>query len=191
MESDALVDAWLQPLPDEAEPCGKDFEYENEFLELTKAGEGKPETQFGPGEAPNWREVREMAQTLMERTRDLRVAILWVRANVNLQGFSVLPPGLRLLRGLLENFWEELHPKPDPDDGDPYSRANALAILPQSEGLLGDLRQCVFFSLRGSGELRVRAIAITLGLLPAREDETAFSKEQLEKMIAAALEQLP
>ena len=185
-----MVDAWLQPLPDEAEPCGKDLEYENEFLELTKAAQGKPETQFGPGEAPNWREVREMAEALMERTRDLRVALLWVRACVNLMGFSALPRGLRLLHGLLENFWEQLHPMPDPDDGDPFSRANALAILPEPEGLLGDVRQCVLFSLRGSGELRVRAIAITLGQVAPKDGETVFTKEQLGQMIASAVEQV-
>ena len=185
-----MVDAWLQPLPDEAEPCGKDLEYENEFLELTKAAQGKPETQFGPGEAPNWREVREMAEALMERTRDLRVALLWVRACVNLMGFSALPRGLRLLHGLLENFWEQLHPMPDPDDGDPFSRANALAILPEPEGLLGDVRQCVLFSLRGSGELRVRAIAVALGQVAPKEGETVFTKEQLGQMIALAVEQV-
>ncbi len=189
MESDALVDAWLQPLPDEAEPCGKDFEYENEFLELTKAAEGKPETQFGPGEAPNWREVRDMAQSLMERTRDLRIALLWVRANVNMTGFAAVPPGLRLLRGLLENFWDPLHPMPD--DGDPYSRANTLGVLPTPEGLLGDIRQCVLFSLRGAGEMRVRAIAVALGQMGAKDDETVFTKEQLGQMLATAIEQAP
>ena len=95
-----MVDAWLQPLPDEAEPCGKDLEYENEFLELTKAAQGKPETQFGPGEAPNWREVREMAEALMERTRDLRVALLWVRACVNRN----LSAGHRLAAVLSDNI---------------------------------------------------------------------------------------
>jgi type VI secretion system protein ImpA len=42
----AQVDAWLEPLGDP--PCGPDLEYDNSFLELIKAAEGKPETQFGP-----------------------------------------------------------------------------------------------------------------------------------------------
>ena len=186
-----MVVAWLRPLPDEAEPCGKDLEYDNEFLDLTRAAQGKPETQFGPGEPPNWREVREMAETLMARTRDLRVALLWVRASVTMRGFSALSPCLRLLHGLMANFWDHLHPLPDPDDGDPYSRANALAIPPLSDGLLGDIRQCVFFTLRGSGELRVRSIAIALTQIAAKEDETAFTREQLAQMIASAVEQSP
>lgn len=191
MQSDAMVDAWLQPLPDPAEPCGKDFEYDNEFLELIRISQGKPETQFGPGEPANWREVREMAETLMARTRDLRVALLWFRACINLTGFSALAPGLRLLHGLMDNFWDHLHPLPDPDDGDPYSRANALAILPLQDGLLGDLRQCLLFSLRGSGELRVRSIAVALTQIPAKADEAVFTREQLAQMIASAVEQNP
>ena len=189
--SQALVDAWLLPLPDADEPCGKDLEYGNEFLELIRLSHGKPETQFGPGEPPSWREVREMSESLMARTRDLRIALLWSRAGVNLDGFPALAPGLRLLHGLLANFWDHLHPLPDPDDGDPYSRANALAVLPQHEGLLGDVRQCVLFSLRGSGELRVRSIAVALGQLPAKAEEQSFTKEQLTQMLTVAIEQNP
>ncbi|MEO8857659.1 MAG: type VI secretion system protein TssA [Burkholderiaceae bacterium] len=195
MESDSrsrvLVEAWLQPLPDPDEPCGKDLEYDNDFLELTRASQGKPETQFGPGEPPNWREVRELAEAMMARTRDLRIALVWVRASVNLDGFAVLAPGLQLLHGLLEKFWDSLHPMPDPDDGDPYSRANTLAAIPQVDGLLGDVRQCVFFTLRGTGELRVRAIAIALGQASALEGEASYTKEQLVQMIASAIEQAP
>lgn len=187
----AQVDAWLQPLADASEPCGKDMEYDNEFLELNKAAEGKPETQFGPGEPPNWRDVREQAEGLMTKTRDLRVALLWCRAVVNLDGFAAFPPSLKLLHGLLGNFWDHLHPLPDPDDGDPYARANALAMLPQPEGLLGDLRQATLFNLRGVGELRLRHIEIALGQLAPKADETPPGKDQIGQMLASALEQSP
>ena len=61
------------------------------FLELTKAAEGKPESQFDAGTPPDWRDVRDRATELFERTRDLRVAVLWLRAAVNLDGFGALP----------------------------------------------------------------------------------------------------
>lgn len=187
----AVVDAWLDPLSDGSAPCGEDLEYDNEFLELNKAAQGKPETQFGPGEPPNWRTVRDMSEALLGKTRDLRVSLLWVRAAINLEGFSALPSGLRLLEGLLSNFWEHLHPVPDPDDGDPYARANALAILPEAEGLLGDLRQSVLFDIRGLGELRLRAIEVGLGQLPPKPDEAALTRDQLSQMIASAVIQAP
>ena len=191
LRSQSVVDSWLQPLPDPDEPCGKDLEYDNAFLDLVRLSQGKPETQFGPGEPPNWREVRESCEALMARTRDLRVAILWVRSGLYLNGFPALEPGLRLLRGLLENFWEQLHPLPDPDEGDPYGRANVLAMLPETDGLLGDVRQSVLFKLRGADDMRVRAIAIALGHVSAREGEAATTKDQLTQMAASAVEQSP
>ena len=187
----AVVDVWLHPLGDDSAPCGLDLEYDNEFLELNKAAQGKPETQFGPGEPPNWRAVREMAEELLHKTRDLRVALIWVRAVVNLEGFPALPSCLRLLEGLLSNFWEHLHPVPDPDDGDPYARANALAILPEAEGLLGDLRQSVLFDIRGLGDLRMRAIEVGLGQLPPKADETVLTRDQLSQIIASAVTRAP
>lgn len=187
---DSMVDGWLQPL-DEEKPCGDDLEYDNEFLELNKAAMGKPETQFGPGEPPNWRDVREMAEALLGKTRDLRVALLWVRAVVNLNGFAAFPAGLRLLEGLQSNFWEHLHPLPDPDDGDTYARANAVAMLPLSDGLLGDLRQSFLFRHRSVGELRFRAVEIGLGLFPPKEDEDVLTRDQLAQMLSSAVTQLP
>lgn len=185
------ISGWLQTLEDASGPCGKDLEYDNGFLDLNKAAQGKPETQFGPGEPPNWREVRELAEELMSRTRDLRVALIWMRSAINLNGFSALPTGLQLIEGLLTNFWDHLHPLPDPDDGDVYARANALAVLPQIDGVLGDLRQCAFFSIRGVGELRFRAVEIALGQVPAKPDEPAMTRDQLSQMVASAILQAP
>lgn len=187
----SIVDQWLQPLPDPDAPCGQDFEHDNLFLELNQAAQGKPETQFGPGEAADWRKVRELSEDLLGRTRDLRVALLWMRACVNLHGFVAVAPGLRLVLGLMENFWDHLHPLPDPDDGDQYPRGNAVAMLPEVDGFLGDLRQCIVLSLRGAGELRLRAIAIALGLLPAKADEALLTKEQITGMMASAIAQDP
>lgn len=104
---------------------------------------------------------------------------------------SALSPGLELIEGLISKFWEHLHPLRDPDDGDPYARVNALAILPEAEGLLGDLRQCVLFNLRGMGPVRVQSVLIALNQLPAKADETPLPREQLTQMIASAIEQNP
>jgi type VI secretion system protein ImpA len=185
------VTEWLQPLADGAAPCGSDLEYDNEFLQLNLAAQGKPETQFGPGEPPDWRAVSEASASLMGKSRDIRLAVLWVRAQVNLHGFSAFPVGLQLIEGLLANFWDHLHPVPDPDDQDPFARANALALLPQPEGLLGDLRQCLFFELRGVGELRLRSVEIAMGQYPARADENVPGKDQIVQMIASAIKQNP
>jgi type VI secretion system protein ImpA len=187
----ARIAGWLLPLDGADGPAGKDFEYDNDFLQLVKAAEGVPETQFSSTEPPNWRNVRELAETLLERSRDLRVAVLWIRSRVNLDGFLALADGIALLQGLLDGLWDHVHPLPDPDDGDTYARANALAPLPLADGLLGDLRQSTLFTLRGIGELRLRTVEVALGLIAAKDGENTLSRDQLTEMLAAALEQLP
>lgn len=180
-----IVDSWLEPLGDP--PCGEDLEWDNDFLEMTQAAVGKPGSQFSndtDAKPPDWRSVKRLAESLFERTRDLRVAVHWGRAQVNLEGASTLPDSLRLVHGLLERFWDDLHPKPD--DGDAYARVNTLNDMASVAGLIGDLRQGVVISNRGFGELHGREIEIALGLLEPREGESALHTSQIEQMFADA-----
>lgn len=188
---ESKVAEWLQVMSDEAAPCGPDLEYDNDFLALTQAAAGKPESQFGPAELPVWRNVTGMAEALMARTRDLRIAIFWLRGCLHTQGYGALPIGLKLLNGLIGSQWAHLHPLPDPDDGDPYARVNALTLLRESDGLIGDLRAAVLIEDRSIGSLNVRAIEVALGLAPARKDEEALSQGQVNQMLAASLAKSP
>lgn len=188
-DPDALMhkaQAWLEPLSGDDGPCGPDLEYDNAFLELAKAAEGKPETQFDKGSPPDWRAVRDQCEELFERTRDLRVAVLWLRAVTNLDGVAAFPPALSLVTGLLSSHWDTVHPLPDPDDQDPYARANALAVLPQMEGGLGDLLQASLIAIKGFGQLRLRDVEVALGNLSAREGEPNHARDVLERMLATA-----
>lgn len=69
------------------QPCGPDLEYDDASLAL-RAAAGKPDSQFGPGEPPDWARIREIAESLFTRTRDLRVAMWWSRAKINLDRFA-------------------------------------------------------------------------------------------------------
>jgi len=62
---------------------------------------------------PDWNEVREQAQRLFTRTKDLRVAILWTRAAIMRSGLVGLRDGLALMRGLLADYWDGVHPQID------------------------------------------------------------------------------
>jgi type VI secretion system protein ImpA len=183
----ATIERWLQPLPDDMQPCGPDLEYDNAMLALNQSAAGKPETQFSPGTPPDWPSVREQAEALFDRTRDLRIALLWVRAMVRLEGFLSLPQGLRLLHGLLERFWDTLHPVPE--DGDAYARMNTLALLREPDGLLGDIRQSTLSTQRGVGELRVRSVEVALNLFPPRAGEATLSRDQVTQMLEGAVRQ--
>jgi type VI secretion system protein ImpA len=176
------VNAWLEPLDGEA--CGPDLEYDASFMELGQAAAGKPETQFSAAEPPNWPAARDLAEQLFGQTRDLRVAMLWARALVNLEGLEGLPTGLTLLHGLLDRHWEELHPRPDPDDGDTFARLSVLGNLDAIDGLLGDVRQAPLLVDRRLGGLRVRAVEIALERLAPRADEESPSLAQIQGTLA-------
>lgn len=182
-----IVDDWLEPLADS--PCGDNLEYDNEFLELAQLAAGKPETQFTDAEPPDWRKVRDAAANLFSRTRDLRVAMHWVRARIHLDEFAALPDGLRLLHGLLDRFWDNLNPTLDPDDGDAFERLSVLALLGEVEGVVGDVRGSLLMRSRSVGELRIRDIEVMLGKYPPRDGETPLTRAQVEQMLSAAIEQ--
>lgn len=185
------IAAWLQPLPDEAAPCGPDLEYDNAFLELNLKVAGKPESQFGGAEPPDWRAAHEIAEDLLNRSRDLRIAVTWLRAGLHTAGIAALAPGLALLAGMMETQWQHVHPLPDPDDGDPYARVNALTLLRETAGVLGDLREALVVDERTIGQISVQGVEAALGLSPARAGEPAIGKDQLFQMVAAAVAKQP
>jgi len=177
-----MVDSWLQPL--EGDACGDDLEYDPAFLELDQAAAGKPETQFAPAEPPQWSQVLELAEGLLGRTRDLRVGLWWGRAVLNIDGLEALAPTLRLIHGLLDRFWDEVHPRNDPDDGDTYARLSVLGTLDKLDGFLGDVRQVQLLNDRRLGGLRIREIEIGLDRLAARPDESARTTTQVKGLLA-------
>lgn len=183
--------SWLLPLAGDTGPCGPDLEYDNQFLALTQAVAGKPGSQFAAAEPPDWRKAVELAATLLERSRDLRLAIFWLRAQVHLAGYTGLVHGLQLLNGLISTHWETLHPLPDAEDGSAFARINAMTTLRDAQGLLGDLRTMRVVGDRNIGEVTLRAVEIKSGLAVAQLGEAELSKEQLMQMVAAAVNKTP
>lgn len=147
----------------EADGGGLNVEYDPEFLELEEEALGKPEVQYGDtitqAIEPNWKRVMMLALPLLERSRDLRLAIWLTRAQLNLHGIAGLAAGLQLIHGLLEQCWEGLHPQLDPDDDhDPLLRINILAFLCEPSGLLRDLLGTPLITARSVGTLSLRQI---------------------------------
>lgn len=185
---DSALAPWLVGVSEE-DPCGPDLEYDNAFLALSQAAAGKPETQFAAAEPPDWRTVRSLADEVNERTRDLRVANLLLRARLRLEGLVTLAPGLRLYNELLTRWWDELHPRLD--DGDAFARINVLNELTSLSSTLGDVRASLVLNDRGIGQITVRDIEIALGDLMARDDEFTPARGQIENMLADAVASHP
>lgn len=186
IDVDAMLAAAVQ-----APPCGPDLEYDAEYRELEELARGKEEKRSGDtviaAEPPRWPEVADKAAALLLRSKDLRLACLLLRARVQLDGLAGLAPGVRLLHGLLEQYWDGVHPVLDAEDhNDPTMRLNALAPLTNPSVLLRELRDVVVLRSRQHGPVRVRDVEIALNKLPARSGGTALTQAQLESVLAAA-----
>jgi type VI secretion system protein ImpA len=179
------VSAWLHPLGD-GSVCGPDLEYAPEFLELTLAT-GKPATQFAAAEPPDWLRVREIAEELLSRTRDLRIALLWGRAMVNISGFAAVPAAVGLLHGLIDRFWEDVHPLHG-DDPDALARLSVIGGLNNLDSLLGDVRNAALSADPRLADLRVRDVEVALGKLAPRANEPARTQAEIAGRLAGDAE---
>jgi type VI secretion system protein ImpA len=190
-----LVDALQAPVSD-ASPCGDDLEYDPAFTALEAAAQGKAEQQFGdtviPAVEPEWRAVADQAQALLARTKDVRPAVLLLRAGTRLQGAAGFGLGLQLLSGLLERHWDGIHPKLDADDdNDPTMRLNALAPLADEGMVLRDLYDAHVGIARGVGPIRVRDIAIAHNALATVGGEAIYSQAQVQGGLEAIHAEAP
>src|SRR5262245_7701431 len=178
----------------ESPPCGPNLEHDLSFFELEEAARGKPEQRTGdavkPAEEPNWPKVIDRAQALLNRSKDLRVAVHLTRALVCTEGFPGLATGLSLIHGLLERYWDGIHPVLEADrDNDPTERLNALAPLIDPEVIVKDLRGTYLVSSREQGQLRARDVEVALGRFPAPQNvdpSTLKPIGQMHSQIAAA-----
>ncbi|MFK7818575.1 MAG: type VI secretion system protein TssA [Planctomycetaceae bacterium] len=74
-----------------------------------------------------WRQVRDNSlEYLGSQSKDLEIAAYLVESLIRLERFAGLKEGCRILKGLVDNFWGELYPRPDLD----YDEGNEATLLP-------------------------------------------------------------
>lgn len=167
----------LLPLTD-GTPAGPNLELDPAFSELERAAQGKPESQYGetvePAVPPVWKDVAALAESLLERTRDLRVMALLAVARLHLHGISAYAAAVGQIRQQIESAWDDVHPRLDPeDDNDPLQRANALLVLKDPVRVMRSLRDAPLASTPRTGPVSWRDIAILSG---AQEPEPGREK---------------
>jgi type VI secretion system protein ImpA len=169
---------------------------------MERAAQGKPEQQFGgtivPGEEPSWKEVQTKALDLLTRTKDLRVLMHLARSVLNIGRLPEFNACLAAMRELMEQRWDQVHPRLDPDDGlDPTQRVNLLASLCDSETILRYLRKVPIVASRNLGRFNFRDLEVAKGDAPAPPEgappaptlatiEAAFLECDLEELKADA-----
>lgn len=173
----------LQPVSPDS-PAGDNLEYDPAFLELERIAQGKPEQHMGdaviPAEPPDDNAVLTQATALLDRTKDLRVAAHLFQALLRRSGFEGLEQGLGLVYGLLDRYWDRLHPELDADeDNDPTMRVTALVGL-CTGSVLSALRARPLIVSRSFGQIGLRELAIAAGEQPQPEDGPKFEQSTVE-----------
>ena len=119
----------LAPI-DGPSPAGPDLEYEA-VAALDRLGHAACRTaaaalQDDDAPSARWDEVDAQARALLVRTKDLRAALWFVHARLSLRGLPGLALGLQLLAGLLAEFGDALHPRPEAEDDGAATRLGLL-----------------------------------------------------------------
>lgn len=165
----AIIEAeqFLRPVSDES-PAGDNLEYDPAYGELERAARGKEERESAgkkiEAEPPKWRDVAELATELLDRTRDLRIAVYLTHSALNLEGLAGFGAGLKLIHGLLDQFWDSVHPQLDKDDNDdPTLRINSLAPLDSRAGVLQTLLRAPLVESQQAGRFSLRDLRLASG----------------------------
>ena len=119
------IDTLLTPISD-SQPTGADARVDPEITQNyytlkdartnARAAERSNIFDNNSSEIPEWISILDQApQVLCKQTKDLEICCWYTEALIRNKGFSGLKQGFELIRGLIEEFWDDLYPLPDED----------------------------------------------------------------------------
>lgn len=126
-------------------PCGEALDYDPVFIMLQSALQPKLGAEYGNfvevAEPVNWAEIERECQTLLQKSKDIRLIVVLIRCRLRSTGLAALTEGLEAIYALLQAWPDDLYPQLlDEGEFAPMMRANAMAELEDISGLLNDLR---------------------------------------------------
>jgi len=126
-------------------PCGESLEYDANFIMLQSKLQPKHDVEYGnfveTAEPINWTEIENDALKILKKCKDIRLVITLMRCRLRKIGVIALHEGLVILKSLLDNYPNDLHPQlVDEGEFEPLMRANAFAELDDTNGFLADFR---------------------------------------------------
>jgi len=123
-----LRDDLLNPISGD-NPSGKNLRYDPVYDKIKEARREEDDAPQGEWtherKVADWKQVIKLAsEALAAKSKDLQIAVWLTEAALRTEGFPGLLAGLKLLRGLVENFWDTLYP--EIEDGDVEMRVGPL-----------------------------------------------------------------
>ena len=181
------LEVLLRPISEESR-CGPDLDAAGDpaYVELGVAAEWKDakyvgEREISPAVAPDWGKVKDTGSALLAVSKDLRIAKHYVAALAQTEGLPGFAAGVRLLRDLLDRYWEGLHPALEGPEDD--WRKNLVMEVNAERGALGGLRAALIAESRRIGRFTVRDIEVLDGAMPAAEGASAPTRELVHEAV--------
>lgn len=173
----ALHDTLLEPIPGES-PGGVALRYDPVYDRIKEARREGEDAWGGEPKKADWPLVVKLAtEALGKRSKDLQIGAWLTEALVRRNGFGGLADGLEVLAGMLDRYWDTLHP--EIEDGDLELRAAPL----QWVGLKLDLAvKMVPVNASGHDLLQYDAAR----MVPTEADAAADERKRAAREEAAA-----
>lgn len=197
------LDSLLQPISEE-NPAGIDLREDisptstynvlKDARNSARAAERKNIFDAADNTALNyWKTVLELAPAVStNETKDIEITCWYIEALVRTHGFEGLLLGLRMLKGLVEHYWDHLYPTPD-EEGLETKVAPITGLNGEgAEGVLITPIRNIPITRNGSGEdysLWQYKQAVDLQKIPderAKEERIAaagFSMDDIQKAV--------
>lgn len=110
------LETLLAPVSEET-PAGEDLSYDPERAEIERAFESSVSVDASgvesEGAEVDWRRIISLIEAQSGRTKDVWLAVYLCRAGARSSQLAVVETGALYLSGLLETFWEVVHPQLD------------------------------------------------------------------------------
>lgn len=166
----------LEPHGDDAK-SGENLEYDPAFVEMELVAQPGEERQEGDkileAEDPDYADVVQKAEAVLERSHDIRAAVFYAEAVLHTRGLPGFAEATAFVRGCLETYWDSCHPELDEDDdNDPTMRINAVQGLSGGETVIRALRRTALTDSRMFGQMSLRSMDIADGTIAAPADMT-------------------
>lgn len=161
-----------------------EIDYDPEFIQLETMVSLKAEQQYGEtiiSPLPiDWSSALNKAYDLLDKSKDYRLCCIITRALTHKYGVRGTLKGIETIRLLTERFWQQAFPTTIFDgEIDLFPRANAIAELNSSTGLVGDLRNTEI-TLGSVGKITLSRLE---KILSGRSDNTDFSRHQILQIL--------
>lgn len=160
-------------------PAGVDLDESGELLQLDQLSKWSD-----PDNEPQWPALRDAAAAALERSRDLRATIYLASALLQTEGIQAFCASLGLMRGLLENLWDDVYPRLDGDDA--IERSSAIFNLVNFHKVIQPLRLAPLVDDRAAGRFSLQDVEIAQGKREAPADLEGDPPR--EPLITAAFE---